>query len=119
MGIRKRNRNHSPPQNNLTQDSEGNKENRYPFLDLNKTKVNQSKEPSNAHKNIIKEEILQVITENFMEMILDMVNQNVQDALKKFQDTKNKEYEKTQKQINELIGALNKHQSETENTIER
>jgi hypothetical protein len=31
-----------------------------------------------------------------------MVNQNLQDALKKFPDTKNKEYEKTQKQINEL-----------------
>jgi chromosome segregation ATPase len=46
-----------------------------------------------------------------------MVNQNVQEALKKFQDTKNKEYEKTQKQINELIGALNKHQSERENAI--
>jgi uncharacterized protein involved in exopolysaccharide biosynthesis len=44
-----------------------------------------------------------------MEKILDVVNQNVQDALKKFQDTKNKEYEKTQKQINELRGALNKH----------
>jgi hypothetical protein len=43
-----------------------------------------------------------------MEKILDMVNQNVQDALKKFQDTKNK-YEKTQKQISELRGALNKH----------
>jgi hypothetical protein len=53
-----------------------------------------------------------------MEMILDTVNQNVYNALKKFQDTKNKEYKKTQKQINELIGALNKHQSETENTIE-
>jgi uncharacterized protein involved in exopolysaccharide biosynthesis len=52
--------------------------------------------------------------------LLDTVNQNVQEALKKFQDTKNKEYEKTQKQINELIGALNKHESETENTtIER
>jgi LPS O-antigen subunit length determinant protein (WzzB/FepE family) len=48
-----------------------------------------------------------------------MVNQNVQEALKKFQDTKNKEYEKTQKWINELIGALNKHQSATENTINR
>jgi uncharacterized protein involved in exopolysaccharide biosynthesis len=47
-------------------------------------------------------------------MLLDMVNQNVQEALKKFQDNKNKEYEKTQKQVNELIGALNKHQSETE-----
>jgi exonuclease VII small subunit len=45
-----------------------------------------------------------------MEMILDKANQNIQKILKKFQDTKNKEYEKTQKQINELIGALNKHQ---------
>jgi predicted RNase H-like nuclease (RuvC/YqgF family) len=54
-----------------------------------------------------------------MEMLLDMVNQNIQEAFKKFQDTKNKEYEKTQKQINELIGALNKHQSETENTTNR
>jgi hypothetical protein len=32
--------------------------------------------------------------------ILGMVNQNIQNALKKFQDTKNKEYEKTQKQMN-------------------
>jgi hypothetical protein len=32
-----------------------------------------------------------------MELLLDMVNQNVQKAIKKFQDTKNKEYEKTQK----------------------
>jgi uncharacterized protein involved in exopolysaccharide biosynthesis len=54
-----------------------------------------------------------------MEKILNVVNQNIQDALKKFQDTKNKEYKKTQKQINELIRALNKHQSETENTINR
>jgi chromosome segregation ATPase len=48
-----------------------------------------------------------------------MVNQNVQEALKKFQDSKNKEHKNTQKQINELIGALNRHQSETENTINR
>jgi molecular chaperone GrpE (heat shock protein) len=54
-----------------------------------------------------------------MEVLLDMVNQNVQKALKKFQNTKNKEYEKTQKQINEHIGALNKHQSETEHTKNR
>jgi NAD(P)H-nitrite reductase large subunit len=39
--------------------------------------------------------------------------------LKKFQDNKNKEYEKTQTQIHETIGALKKHQSETENTINR
>jgi hypothetical protein len=30
--------------------------------------------------------------------ISDMVNQNVQDALKKFQDTENEEHEMTQKQ---------------------
>jgi gas vesicle protein len=47
-----------------------------------------------------------------MEMLLDMVNQNVQ-------DNKNKGYKKAQKQINELIGALNKHRSETENTVSR
>jgi hypothetical protein len=35
-----------------------------------------------------------------MEMIIDRVDQNIQDALKKFQDTKDKEYKKTQKQIN-------------------
>jgi acetolactate synthase small subunit len=54
-----------------------------------------------------------------MEMLLDMVNQNVQETLKKFQDTKNQEYEKIQKQMSELIAALNKHQTETENTINR
>jgi uncharacterized protein involved in exopolysaccharide biosynthesis len=52
-----------------------------------------------------------------MEKILDMVNQNVQDALKKFQDTKNKEHEMTEKQIKELREDLNKHQSETKDTI--
>jgi cell division protein FtsX len=54
-----------------------------------------------------------------MEMVLDMVNQNIQETLKKFQDNKNKEYEKKQKQINELIEALNKHKNETENSIEK
>jgi hypothetical protein len=54
-----------------------------------------------------------------MEKILDVVNQNVQDALKKFQDTISRKYEKTQKQTNELRGALSKHQSETENTTNR
>jgi hypothetical protein len=52
-----------------------------------------------------------------MEKIQDMVNQNVQDPPKKFQDTKSKEHEKTQKQINELKDILNKHQSETKDTI--
>jgi hypothetical protein len=31
-----------------------------------------------------------------MEMLLDKVNQNIQEALQKFQDNKNKEHEKTQ-----------------------
>jgi uncharacterized protein involved in exopolysaccharide biosynthesis len=72
-------------------------------------------EPNEVHKDTLKEEILQEITENIMEMLLGKVNQNIQETLKKFQDNKNKEYEKIQKQISELIGALNKYQSETEN----
>jgi chromosome segregation ATPase len=52
-------------------------------------------------------------------MVLDMVNQNIQEALKKLQDNKTKEYGKTQKQINEILGALNKHQIETKITISR
>jgi hypothetical protein len=74
MGRRKRDGNHSPPQNNLIQDSEGNEENGYPVPDSNKTKINDAKEHNDAHENILKEEILQVITEKFMEMLLDMVN---------------------------------------------
>jgi hypothetical protein len=42
-----------------------------------------------------------------MEMFLAVVYQNVQEAVKKFLQDKNKEYEKTQKQINEIIGVLN------------
>jgi hypothetical protein len=34
------------------------------------------KEPKEAHKNVLKEEIVQVINENFIEMLIDMVNQN-------------------------------------------
>jgi hypothetical protein len=44
-----------------------------------------------------------------MKIVLDKVNQNVQEALKKFQANKNKEYEKTQKQRSELIGAPNEY----------
>jgi hypothetical protein len=50
-----------------------------------------------------------------MEMLLDKVNQNVQEAHKKFQDNKNKEHERTPKQISEHIGTLNKYQSEIGN----
>jgi hypothetical protein len=83
------------PQNELTQDSEGNEENGYPAPDTNKTMIKYAKEPREAHKNILKEEILQVITRNFMELLLDMVNQNIGGT----QEIPNKckDYEKTQK----------------------
>jgi hypothetical protein len=78
------------PKDKLVQDSEGNKENRYTDPDSNKTKINYTKEPNKAQKNNLKEEILQVINANFIQMLLDMANQNIQEALKKFQDNKNK-----------------------------
>jgi NAD(P)H-dependent FMN reductase len=52
-------------------------------------------------------------------MILDKVNQNVQETLKEFQDNKNREFEKAKEKIKETIEALYKHQSETENTINK
>jgi NAD(P)H-dependent FMN reductase len=82
-------------------------------------KINYAKEPNKAQKNILKREILQAINENFIEMILDMVNQNVQEILKKFQDNKNREFEKEQEQIKETIEALYKYQSETKNTLKK
>jgi hypothetical protein len=53
-------------------------------------KIKYAKEPNEAHKKNLKEEILQVLNENFIEMILDRVNQNVQQTLKKFQENKNR-----------------------------
>jgi hypothetical protein len=55
--------------------------------------VNATKEPSDTNIRTLKEETLEEITEKFMEKTVGMVNQNVQDALKKFQDTKKKEHE--------------------------
>jgi hypothetical protein len=95
MGRWKRDGNNFPPQNKLVQDSKGNEENRYPDPDFNKTKINYTKEPKKAHKNFLKEEILQVINETIIEMLIDMVNKNIQEELKKFEDNKDKEYEKT------------------------
>jgi uncharacterized protein YdeI (BOF family) len=74
----------SPQKQFNNQNSEGNEENGYLVPDSNKIKINNAKEPNNNHKNTLKDEILQVITANFIEMLLDMVNQNVQEALKKF-----------------------------------
>jgi hypothetical protein len=94
MGRRKREENYSPPQKKVWQDLEQNEENKYPDPDSNKTKINYTKEPKKNHQSHLKEEILEVINENFIELLLDMVNQNVQKALKKFQEDKNKEHEK-------------------------
>jgi hypothetical protein len=69
---------------NSIQDSVGNEENGYPIPDLNKTMINITKEPSDTHIKTLKEEILEDITKKFMDKILDIINQNVQDALKKF-----------------------------------
>jgi hypothetical protein len=74
MGRQKRDGNHSHPKNKLIQDSKGNEENRYPVPDSNKTKISDAKEPNEAYKNNLKEEILQVINENFTDMLVDMVN---------------------------------------------
>jgi hypothetical protein len=63
------------PNNKLVQETEGNEESRYSDPDSNKRKINYAKEPNEAQKNTLKEEILQVINENFIEMILVMVNQ--------------------------------------------
>jgi hypothetical protein len=69
------------------------------LLTSTKTMINVIKELSDAKKKkkekkkktTLKEEIWEKLSEKFMEKIFDMVNQNVQDVLKKFQDTKNKE----------------------------
>jgi hypothetical protein len=74
--------NQFPHSKKLVQEPEGNEENRYSDPDSNKMKINYAKKPNEAHKNNLKEDILQVINENFIEMILDRVNQNVQETLK-------------------------------------
>jgi hypothetical protein len=50
--------------------------------------INVTKEHSDTHIKTLKEEILEDNTQKLMEKILDMVDQNVQDALKKFQTPK-------------------------------
>jgi hypothetical protein len=62
---------------------------------------------------------LEDITEKFIEKILDMVNQNVQDAPKKFQDNKIKDMRTHRKKIKKLREEFNKHQSKTKVTIKR
>jgi hypothetical protein len=88
MGRQKKQGNQFPLSKKLVQEPEGNEENRYSDPVSNKRKINYAKEPKEAHKNNLKEEILLILNENFIEMILDMVNQNVEETLKKFHDNK-------------------------------
>jgi hypothetical protein len=118
-GRQKKQGNQFPYSKKLVQELEENEENRYLDPDSNKMEKNYAKEPNEGHKNNLKEEIQQVINENFIEMILDMVNQNVQQTLKKFPGKKNREFEKAKEEIKETIEALYKHQSETENMINK
>jgi hypothetical protein len=66
--------NQFPHSKKLVQKPVGNEENRYSDPDSKKMKINYAKEPNEAHKNNLKEDILQVLNENFKEMILDRVN---------------------------------------------
>jgi hypothetical protein len=74
---------------------------------------------THIHKTSKRKSWKNSLYEKFIEKILDMVNQNVQDSCKKFQDTKNKNHQNIQKQVNELWEDFNKHQSETKDTIKK
>jgi hypothetical protein len=99
MGRQKKHRNQFPHSKKLIQEPKGNEENRHSDPDAKKMKINYAKEPNEVHKNNLKEDIQQVFNENFIEMILDRVNQNVQETLKKFQENKNRELEKAKEEI--------------------
>jgi hypothetical protein len=58
MKRRKRDEKYSPPKNKAAQDLEWIEEIGYPDPDSNKTKINYTKKPNEAHKNNLKEEIL-------------------------------------------------------------
>jgi hypothetical protein len=60
--------NQFPHSKKLLQEPEGNEESRYSDPDSNKMEIKYAKEPNEAHKNNIKEEILQVINENFIQI---------------------------------------------------
>jgi hypothetical protein len=77
MDRQKKYGNHCTPSNKLVQEPHGNEEKRHSDSDSNKTNRNDTNEPKEVHKDTLKEEILQVISEHFIVMILDMVNQNL------------------------------------------
>jgi hypothetical protein len=67
MRRQKKQGNQFPHSKKLVQEPEGNEENRYSNPDSNKMKINNAKETNKNHKNNLKEEILQVHNENFIE----------------------------------------------------
>jgi hypothetical protein len=68
--------------------------------------INYAKEPNEAKKNNLKEEILEVINENFIEMILEYGQPKCTRDTQEIPDNKNREFEKAQKQIKETIESL-------------
>jgi hypothetical protein len=65
-GRQKKKENQFPHSKKLVQKPEGNEENGYSDPDSNKMKINDAKESNETHKNNLKEEILQIINENFI-----------------------------------------------------
>jgi hypothetical protein len=63
MRRQKKQGNQFPHSKILVQEQEKNEENRYSDPDSNKMKINYAKEPNEAHKNNLKEDILQVLNE--------------------------------------------------------
>jgi hypothetical protein len=55
----------------------GNEENGYPLPDPNKTIINATNEPSDTHKKFLKLEIMEEITEKFMEKIPTRCTQEI------------------------------------------
>jgi hypothetical protein len=92
---RRRDENHSLQKINSIQDLVGNEKNGYPVLDYNTATIKVTKKHSDVYKK--KKTLKEEISEKFMEKIQDMVIQNIQDTLKKFENTQNKEHEKTWK----------------------
>jgi hypothetical protein len=114
----RRDRNHSLQKNNLIQDSEGNEESRHQVPDLNKTKINYNKETSNTQKTSSRRNLVS----NHREFHGEDTRDGLPKCTKYTQEIsrqQSKEYEKTQKQINKLRGALNKHHSVAENSINK
>jgi cell division protein FtsX len=75
--------------------------------------ININNEFKDIHKEFLKREIMNQLTEILKEKLQEMVKQNIPNELKDYQDITNRKFEKTQKQLNELRKHFNELQSET------